>query len=144
MESSLLGLVLDTSSIIEAERKREPVVSFLRSLREQFGPVEICMSAITLAELVHAIERATSEEIKVRRRSFIDEIKRHVPVVPVTEEMAERAGVISGRSARVGLKIPMEDLLIGVAALQQGYAVLTLNRGHFDRIPELRVLERVN
>ena len=37
--------------------------------------------------------------------------------------------------------MPFNDLLIGVAALEQGYAVLTENTRHFEKIPGLQVLK---
>ena len=52
MESPLLGLILDSSVIIAAERKRQTVEEFLTAIGRIFGEVEIAMSAITLSELV--------------------------------------------------------------------------------------------
>lgn len=49
-------------------------------------------------------------------------------------------GTISGSQAAKGIKVPGDDLLIGVAALEQGYAVATLNRRHFEKIPNLIVV----
>jgi predicted nucleic acid-binding protein len=79
-------------------------------------------------------------EIRQRRRAFIDELKMHVPVQPVTDESGELAGTISGSQAAKGIKVPADDLLTGVAALEQGYAVAILNRRHFERIPNLIVV----
>lgn len=140
MEPTLLGLVLDSSIIIEAERKHQNVEDLLSSIRQRFGEVEILISAVTVAELVHGVERANKPEIRQRRRAFIDELKRHVPVQPVTEESGELAGTISGSQAGKGITIPIDDLLIGMAALEQGYAIATLNVRHFKKIPDLLVL----
>jgi tRNA(fMet)-specific endonuclease VapC len=92
MESPLLGLILDSSVIIAAERKRQTVEEFLTSIGRTFGEVEIAMSAVTLAELVHGVARANTPEIRIARRAFIDELKKHVPVHPVTDSTAEIAG----------------------------------------------------
>ncbi len=89
MESPLLGLVLDSSAIIAAERKRQTVEELLTSVAHVFGEVEIAISAVTLAELVHGVARANTPQIKEARRAFIDELKRHVPVHPVTDFTAE-------------------------------------------------------
>ena len=142
MESSVLGLVPDSSVIIEAERTRQTVEELLDSIRRRFGEVEIALSAITVAELVHGVARANTQQIRDQRRAFIDEIKKHVPVHPVTDESGEIAGTISGEQAGKGVKIPIDDLLIGVAAIEQGYAVATLNVRHFERIPGLMVVQR--
>jgi predicted nucleic acid-binding protein len=140
MESPLLGLILDSSVIIAAERKRQTVEEFLTLIGRTFGEVEIAMSAVTLAELVHGVARANTPEIRIARRAFIDELKKHVPVHPVIDSTAEIAGQISGEQAAKGITLPADDLLIGASAIEQGYAVATLNIRHFQKIPGLRVL----
>jgi predicted nucleic acid-binding protein len=140
MESPLLGLILDSSVIIAAERKRQTVEQLLTSVGHAFGEVEIAISAITLAELVHGVARANTPEIRRSRRLFIDEVKKHVPVHPITEGTAEIAGQISGEQAAKGITLPADDLLIGASAIEQGYAVATLNIRHFQKIPGLHVL----
>ena len=139
MESSLLGIILDSSVIIAAERKRHTVGDLLTSVEQTFGEVEIAISAVTLAELVHGVARANTPEIRRGRRSFIDELKKHVPVHPVTDSTAEIAGQISGEQAAKGITLPADDLLIGASAIEQGYAVATLNTRHFAKIPGLQV-----
>ena len=46
---SLLGLVLDSSLIIAAQRKRQTVEELLLSVAQTFGEVDIAISAVTLA-----------------------------------------------------------------------------------------------
>jgi predicted nucleic acid-binding protein len=140
MESPLLGLILDSSVIIAAERKRQTVEELLTLIWQTFGEIEIAISAVTVAELVHGVVRASTPEIRDRRRAFIDELKKHVPVHPVTESTAEIAGQISGEQAAKGITLPADDLLIGASAIEQGYAVATLNLRHFQKIPDLEVI----
>jgi predicted nucleic acid-binding protein len=142
MGSALLGLILDSSVVIEAERKGLSVEQLLESLMQLFGEVEIALSTVTVAELVHGVYRANTPQIRKRRRAFIDELKRHVPVHPVTEETAEIVGQISGEQAAKGVNLSFDDLAIGAAALEQGYAVATLNVRHFEKIPGL-VVKRI-
>ena len=140
MESPLLGLILDSSVIIAAERKRQTVEQLLTSVGQAFGEVEIAISAVTLAELVHGVARANTPEIRAARRAFIDELKKHVPLHPVTDGTAEIAGQISGEQAAKGITLPADDLLIGASAIEQGYAVATLNIRHFEKIPGLQIV----
>lgn len=140
MESPLLGLILDSSVIIAAERKRQTVEDLLAFVARTFGEIEIAISAVTIAELVHGVARAKATEIRVARRAFIDELKKHVPVHPITDSTAEIAGQISGEQAAKGITLPADDLLIGASAIEQGYAVATLNTRHFQKIPGLQVL----
>jgi predicted nucleic acid-binding protein len=104
------------------------------------GEIEIAISAVTLAELVHGAVRANTSEVRDPRRNFIDELKKHVPVHPVTDSTAEIAGQLSGEQAAKGITLPVDDLLTGASAIEQGYAAAPLNARHFQNIPGLRVL----
>jgi predicted nucleic acid-binding protein len=141
MESTLLGIILDSRVIIEAERKRQNAEESLTAIRQRFGEIEIAMSAVTIAELVHGIARANTAEIGRRRRGFIDELKKHVPAHPVTDETGEIAGKISGEQALRGVTLPIDDLLIGASALDQGYCIATRNERHFRNIPDLEIVQ---
>jgi len=140
MESPLLGLILDSSVIVAAERKRQTVEELLTLIRQTFGEIEVAISAVTVAELVHGVVRANAPELRLRRRAFIDELKKHVPVHPVTDATGEIAGQLSGEQAAKGITLPADDLLIGASAIEQGYAVATLNARHFQKVPGLQVV----
>src|SRR5258708_30679011 len=140
MESTILGLILDSSIIIEAERRGDTVEQLLEYVRKHFGEVDIAISSITVAELVHGVYRTHQPKIAARRRAFIDELKRHVPVHPVTDQTAEIVGRISGEQAAKGINLPFEDLAIGASALEQGYGVATRNLRDFERTPDLTVM----
>src|SRR5580658_4650693 len=125
MESAILGVILDSSVVIEAERQHLNVVQFLKQIAQTIGEHEVALSSITVAELVHGIYRANTEERRTRRRAFVDDLKAAVPVYPITDNTAELAGKLSGDSAAKGVTIPFDDLLIGACALERGYAVAT-------------------
>jgi tRNA(fMet)-specific endonuclease VapC len=97
--------------------------------------------SITLAELVHGIYRANTQERRARRRAFLDDLKAAIPVYPITDSTAELVGKISGESSAEGVTIPFEDLMIGTCALERGYAVATRNHRHFQKIPGLKLVE---
>lgn len=107
---------------------------------QTFGEIEIANPAITIAEPVHGVARAKTTEIRVARRAFIDELKKHVPVHPITDSTAEIAGQISGEQAAKGITLPADDLLIAASAIEQGCAAATLNTRHFQKIPGLQAL----
>ncbi len=139
MEPATLGVILDSSVVIEAERQHINVADFLQHIVRRIGESEAALSSITVAELVHGIYRAESPERRARRRAFLDDLKATVPVYPLTDVTAELAGRISGESAAKGVNIPFEDLLIGACALERSYAVVTRNLRHFQMIPGLVV-----
>ena len=53
-----MGLVLDSSVLIVAEREAKPVSSLLAELQQQHGENEIVLSSITVVELEHGHHRA--------------------------------------------------------------------------------------
>lgn len=141
MESAILGVILDSSVVIEAERQQLNAAQFLRQIVEKIGEREAALSSITVAEMVHGIYRANTEERRARRRAFLDDLKAAVPVYPITDNTAELVGKISGESSAQGVTIPFDDLLIGVCALERGYAVATRNQRHFQKIPGLTLIQ---
>jgi predicted nucleic acid-binding protein len=73
MESALLGVVLDSSIVITAERKGLPVPQLVEAIQISYGEIEVSLSPVTVAELVHGIYRARTPEVSQRRREYIDE-----------------------------------------------------------------------
>jgi hypothetical protein len=47
MESALLGLVLDSSVVIDAERKKQPIRDFIEAILVAHGPVDLSLSPVT-------------------------------------------------------------------------------------------------
>jgi predicted nucleic acid-binding protein len=141
MESAILGVILDSSVVIEAERQQLSVAQFLKQIVQKIGEREAALSSITVAELMHGIYRANTEQRRARRRAFLDDLKATVPVYPITDNTAELMGKISGESSAKGVTIPLDDLLIGTCALERGYAVATRNQRHFQKIPGLTLVE---
>jgi predicted nucleic acid-binding protein len=140
MGTALLGLVLDSSAVIQAERARQSIPDFIESILHRFGPLDLSISPVTVSELVHGIYRARLPDVGRRRREYIEELVSLVPVHPATRQTGWLAGRIEGEQAAKGNVIPFNDLMIGVAAIEQGYAVLTANLRHFRMIPGLEVV----
>jgi tRNA(fMet)-specific endonuclease VapC len=140
MESALLGLVLDASAIISAERKKQPVSVFMEAILILHGPLDLSLSPVTVAELVHGIYRARTSEESQRRRNYIEELVSLVPAYPMTNQTAWLVGRIEGQEAAKGDVIPFNDLMIAATAIEQDYAVLTGNLRHFRMIPGLSVI----
>ena len=140
MESSLLGLVLDSSAVVAAERKKQLIPEFIGAIFHAHGPLDLSLSPVTVAELVHGIYRSKTPEAGQRRRQYIEELVSLVPVHPVTNRTAWLVGQIEGQEAAKGNVLPFNDLIIAAGAIEQGYAVLTGNLRHFQKIPGLNVV----
>jgi tRNA(fMet)-specific endonuclease VapC len=140
MVATILGLVLDSSVVIAAERRQESVPDFIEGLLRAHGPLELSLSPVTVAELVHGIFRASTQAASERRRLYIEELLSLIPVHPVTRQTGWLVGQIQGQEAAKGNVLPFSDLMIAATAIEQGYAVLTGNVRHFQKIPSLQVL----
>jgi predicted nucleic acid-binding protein len=135
-----MGLILDTSILVRAERHDLPIARVLQQL-QQFGPdQETGISSVTVAELAHGIYRAASETQRQRRSAFLDQVCKEIIVQPLTESIARLLGRIEGEQAAQGISIAFEDLAIGATALALGFSVATHNIRHFQLIPGLVVL----
>lgn len=58
-----MGLVLDSSILIAAERAAQPVGDLLTSLPASHGPVDIMLSAISVIELEHGFWRSHTSDL---------------------------------------------------------------------------------
>jgi len=136
-----VGIVLDSSVIIAAERRGHTVREILEQLKAVQGDVEIGISVVTVAELVHGAYRTRTEAQQERRLEFIERLASDVPVYPVTLDIARLAGRMEGQQEALGVQFAFEDLLIGATALHLSYDLATLNLRDFKRIPGLSVIQ---
>jgi predicted nucleic acid-binding protein len=136
-----MGLVLNSSVVIAAERRGDNVAQLLKQVVTASGDQRAVLSSMGLTELVHGIYRAETTQARSRRESFIRELLNDVEVYPYTKETALLAGKIDGEQQRQVITIPFGDLLIGATALEVGYSMLTVNVRHFRLIPGLSIMQ---
>ena len=108
-----MGLILDSSVVIAAERRGHTVRQILEQIKAAHGEIDIGLSVVTIAEFMHGAYRAKNEAHKRRGPAFIDRLSSDVPVHPLTIEIARRVGRIEGEQAARGIVIAFEDLLSG-------------------------------
>jgi len=108
-----MGLILDTSTLVTAERRGHNVREIFAQLRATHGEVETGLAAVTVVELAHGIERAKLDTQRQRRQAFLDDLIADMTIHPLTAEIARLAGKLSGQEAERGITLPFEDLLIG-------------------------------
>lgn len=135
-----MGLILDSSVVIAAERRRDTPAQLVQQVIAVAGNQEAALSSVGLTELVHGIFRANSLQTQLRRRAFIEELRIGLAVYPYTAETAMLAGQIDGEQSAKGIVIPFVDLLIGATALSLGFSILSANPRHFNLIPGLNVI----
>jgi tRNA(fMet)-specific endonuclease VapC len=132
-----MGVVLDTSILVAAERRTVRFEAFLESLGDE--PVGI--AAISAAELLHGCHRASDPGVRMRRGAFVDALLGYVPVLPYGLFEARRHAELWAELAREGTLIGPHDLIISATALARGHALATLNRREFSRVAGLRLLD---
>lgn len=135
-----MGLILDTSEIVAAERRGLSVLQILEHIKMVCGETDLGLSVVTIAELMHGAYRTQLDRERQRRLAFIDRLCLDIPVYPVTLAIARLAGRIEGELASRGTTLAFEDVAIGATALQLGFEVATVNVKHFKPIPSLTVI----
>jgi tRNA(fMet)-specific endonuclease VapC len=132
-----MGLVLDTSLLIAAERNRFDLPGFLRDHASD----EIAVSAITASELLHGVERAQDATTRKERERFVEAILSRIPIIPFDLGQARQHARIWADLARRGEAVGAHDMLIAATALSLQAPLATLNRTEFQHIPGLRLLK---
>ncbi|MHB8735150.1 MAG: PIN domain-containing protein [Terriglobales bacterium] len=136
-----MGLILDSSVLVAAERQGKNARQMLTGVYATISDTEIAISVITLIELAHGAARADTPERKAKRQQFIQELLFALPIHPVTVSLALRTGQLDGENQARGIRISLSDLLIGMTALELGYSVATANVRHFRLISGLTVVQ---
>jgi tRNA(fMet)-specific endonuclease VapC len=131
-----MGLVLDTSVLVAAERRAIRFEALLESLGEE----PVALAAITASELLHGCHRAGDPGIRARRAAFVEALLGALPVLPFGLPEARRHAELWAELARTGSAIGPHDLLIAATALAQGHALVTVNQREFGRVPGLRLI----
>jgi tRNA(fMet)-specific endonuclease VapC len=126
-----MRLLVDTSAYSAFMRGHLAIKSSLRRAEE------INVNAIVLGELAAGF-------IKGRRRARNqEELSRflsspRVNVVDVTEETAERYGVILNSLWKAGTPIPTNDIWIAASAMEHGLQILTTD-AHYQKVAQVLV-----
>ncbi len=123
--------MLDADSVSYALRGQGQVAK--RLIEHQ--PSELCISAITLAELKFGAEAKRSQKI----RRAVSTFTKDVAVLPFDEASAEEFGVLAATLEARGDQIGIVDTLVAAQALSLGLTVVTNNTKHFRRVPGLSV-----
>ncbi len=89
MDSAILGLVLESSVLIAAERRKLSFAEAVVDIQKVIGKLPSVLSAVGAAELGHGIEELPPPAMGQRSRTFFDNLKTAVPIYPLTESTTE-------------------------------------------------------
>jgi predicted nucleic acid-binding protein len=132
-----MGLILDTSVLIEEEHGRFDMPQLL----DLFSGTPPVIAAITAAELLHGVERASDPARRAKRQRQVENVLASVFIAPFDLLQARVYAQIWAGLARRGLTMESPDLQIAAAAIVLGHQVATLNVRDFQRVPALKVID---
>ncbi len=127
----MLRYMLDTNLCIRVLRDRPP------GLRDRFNAeaAALCISSVTLAELLHGAEKS---QRPVETRHRVEDFAARLAVLPFDDAAAAHYGDIRADLERRGQVIGPYDLMIAGHARCKGLVVVTGNLGEFTRVAGLR------
>lgn len=131
-----MGLLLDTSAIVDLERSGTALRDVLP---EEVH--EVYLPALVVAELWIGVELAPSEQVRESRLRKVRSLVAGTCVLPFTEEIAPTYARLWAELARQGTPIPSNDLAIAATAVHYRHRVVVGRRdeAHFRRVPGLEV-----
>ncbi len=130
-----MGVLIDTSVLIEYERRRLNLEPHLAAHEQE----EFFVSVITASELLHGVHRAVDSQIRLKRSSFVEALLERFPLLPVDLATARIHAQVWAELAGAGKMVGPNDLWIAAAALAHGLTMVTANVREFDRVPGLVV-----
>lgn len=125
--------MLDTNICIYAIKGKSP-----RLIRKLLStePDQICISAITYAELMHGVKKSDyPDKNEAALNTWLSEMK----IIDFDSFAALEYGKIRSELERKGTPIGPLDTLLAAHALSEGCVFVTHNVREFKRIPELIV-----
>lgn len=127
-----MGLIIDTSVFIRAERGKFDLRAFLRNAPSQ----DAAMSAMTASALLQGYHRATPPH-RAGRQAFVEGLLADFPIIPFDLPVARVHARLAAELAAVGRPVGLQDLQIAATAIHLGYAVLSFDARSFPVIPGL-------
>ena len=99
-------------------------------------PSEICVSAITYAELTYGVEKSMAVE---KNRLALALLFSNIEVLNFDIKAAIHYGKIRAYLEKQGTPIGPLDMMIASHAMSLGYTVVTNTIKEFERVPDLKL-----
>jgi len=124
--------MLDTNIVIYVIKRRP--IEVLSIFNDHAG--HMCISAVTLAELLHGAEKSEQQEHNFRK---VEDFISRLDVLVYGDNAAAHYGEIRSNLERKGKPIGVNDLHIAGHARSEGLILVTNNEKEFERVEALRV-----
>jgi len=100
------------------------------------APLEVGVSSITVAELVHGAQKSSQVE---QNMAALEQFLLPLEMADFDQRAAIAYGFVRASLERAGNVIGSMDMLIGAHALSLDVVLVTNNTGEFKRIPNLKI-----
>lgn len=128
-------IVLDTTIIVRHLRGRKDETTLIRKLQEVSN---VATTIVTAFELYYgAYKSENTAKNLAAAKGFLSTLE----VLDLNDESVRIAGKVMADLESKGIALDPRDVLIGAIAAENGYSVMTLNSRHFERIPDLQVID---
>lgn len=127
----MLKFMLDTNIVIYVIKRRP--IELLKVFNSHAG--QMCISSITLAELLHGVEKSSKPDHNLRT---VEDFISRIDVLEYGSKAAAHYGEIRADLERKGLTIGVNDLHIAGHARSEGLMLVTNNLREFERVTGLR------
>ena len=122
--------MMDTDTVSLIVRNNQSVINNLMQHEDD----EICISAITYAELYYGLEKKKSEKLF----SEVNTIMGKLSIISFDDSQSELYGRIRAELEKTGANLGDMDMLIAAAALSQDAILVSHNVKHFSKIQGLK------
>lgn len=121
----------DISSYIIRERPPHLLARF-----RQIPTDQLCLSVVTLAELLYGVERSSSTRVN---RAIVERFVNRLLILRWNRAAAEQDAQIRTTLEVAGTPIGAMDMMIAAHARSLGSIIVTNNVRHFSRVPDLKI-----
>jgi len=128
----MLKFMLDTNIAIYVIKRRPMEVMELFNKHAS----QICMSAISVAELLHGVEKSERPE---QNLEVVEDFLSRLEVQDYNINVAAHYGDIRANLEKKGTPIGVNDLHIAAHARSDGMVLVTNNTREFERVEGLRI-----
>lgn len=128
-----MGLIIDSSLLIAAERGRFDMEAFLEA---EAAMEAVFITSVTASELLHGVHRATPNR-RARREAYVESVLDDLPILSFDLPCARRHARLWAMLEVSGNRIGAHDMMIAAICLRFGHKLATLNEGEFARVEGL-------
>jgi tRNA(fMet)-specific endonuclease VapC len=124
--------LIDTDVLVHLLRGNSTVIEATAAHADDFKAI----SAISFGELIYGCGKSDHPAENIAK---VHHVAANFPIVPVSEPIMERYGMMKADLVKQGQSLEDFDLVTAATALLWGYPLVRETPRHFNRIPDLRI-----